>query len=148
MDAVEMVADAHECLALAPIAHRTQCKVLSQRGDIMSKKDFLRANEDASCAGKSLLELMWEELDETMDRLMVPGAAAETDKGQALGIAWCIALVTNPYHVNMEAIREEALERWEERNPEILCIHCGVVKGEEESAACPKRNGKKHKWDE
>lgn len=120
-DPVQVVADHSECLALAPIAFRTKCKVLSQRQEWMTemgkgkkgkKSDDSKPDE---CAGKSLLQLMWEELDTIMERLMTEGAANEDDRGMALGVAYCIALVTNPYHVDIEAVREEAMERWQEK---------------------------------
>lgn len=124
MDAVQAVADHHECLALAPVAHRVRCKVLAQRLEMMTpmgkgKKALKKqAMEEApSCAGKSLLEIMWEELDTIVERMMA-GAGAEDDKGMALGVAYCIAVVTNPYYVNVEAVREEAMERWEEKHGE------------------------------
>lgn len=42
---------------------------------------------------------------------------AET-RGQARGVAYCIAVMTNPYEPKMDDIREEAMERWERRHAE------------------------------
>jgi hypothetical protein len=68
-------------------------------------------------AGPTILEMMWQELDSVVDRLMEDGAQAEDgrDPGRAEGVAYCIAIITNPYEVNIEAIREEAMVRWETR---------------------------------
>jgi hypothetical protein len=98
-------------------------------------------------AGKTILEIIWEELDAIMDRLMSDGepskatligeledgatsrqAARELadewwetlrawgeERGQAQGVAYCIAVLTNPYHVDVDAIRAQAMERWQER---------------------------------
>lgn len=67
---------------------------------------------------KTLLAIMWEELDSVVERLMA-GAEAEDgrDPGRAEGVAYCIAVLTHsPGKVDMEAIRQEAMERWE-------CVH-------------------------
>jgi len=73
-----------------------------------------------STRGKSLLAMMWEELDSIMDRLMHPGSEAEDgrDPGRAEGVAYCIAVVQSPYAPNINDIRAQAVERWEERNAE------------------------------
>lgn len=99
-------------------------------------------------AGKSLIEIIWEELDTVLDRLMsdgepneevyaeefidksVSGAEGKADalhwrdkirewgeeRGQAQGLAFALAVLTNPYEVNVDAIREQAMERWEQAN--------------------------------
>lgn len=71
-------------------------------------------------AGKSLIEMIWDQLDEVMDRLM-DGSAEETDKGKAFGIATSLAILRNPYDVPaaLEAVRAEAMERWESRDNEV-----------------------------
>lgn len=97
-----------------------------------------------SCAGKSIIEQLWDELDRIMDILMeegepeepfngFPGASGEMvqyadfdkfveahltwgeTRGQAQGVAYAIAMMTNPYKVDVPAIKEQALERWEAR---------------------------------
>lgn len=72
-------------------------------------------------AGKSVLDLLWERLDAFVDELMAPaheGGELELAerKGHAYGMAEAIALVTNPYHPDIDAVRGEAMERWEQRN--------------------------------
>lgn len=87
-----------------------------------------------SCAGKSLLELLREEMDTVIDRLMSddrPDPDVEPDalspsmwleygeeRGQAQGLAYAIAVIENPYQVDVPRVKDEAMERWEERNEE------------------------------
>lgn len=83
-----------------------------------------------SAAGKSLLEKLWDELDVVMDRLMADGEPENAgypyhqddledyrswgeDRGQAQGLAFAIAIIENPYHPNMPAVKARAVERWE-----------------------------------
>lgn len=65
-------------------------------------------------------------LDEVVDRIMsdklnpaLPdgelGVPEPSDVGEATGIARVIALFTNPYKPNLDAVRAEAMHRWEER---------------------------------
>jgi hypothetical protein len=78
------------------------------------KADSLRPIRPASqaCQGKSILEMLWEELDAIVERLMA-GGNDEDDKGKAQGVAWAIALVQNPYLPDIEHVRAEAMDRWE-----------------------------------
>lgn len=64
-------------------------------------------------AGPSLIERMWHELDQIMDRLVEPGAEAEDglDKGRAQGVAYCLAILETPYQTDIERIRRIAMER-------------------------------------
>lgn len=69
-------------------------------------------------AGKSVLDLLWERLDAFVDDLMSTALLAtptEELKGRAYGMAEAIALITNPYHPDIEAVRGEAMGRWEQR---------------------------------
>jgi hypothetical protein len=97
-------------------------------------------------AGKSILDLLWEELDEVMDLLMEQGApdkdslASELHltsalsvarqlatewystlqewgelRGQAQGLAYAIAVLTNPYAADVPTVKKEALARWQSR---------------------------------
>lgn len=94
-----------------------------------------------SAAGPSLLERLWEELDAIMGRLMADGPPepkpeaiinhgldrpdplaewADTyrawgeERGQAQGVAFAIALITNPYAPDLPAVKAEAVERWQD----------------------------------
>lgn len=91
-------------------------------------------------AGKTLLEIIWEDLDRVMDILMegiipqYPNAnrtlrfswkqqaeewqAYGEERGQAQGLAYAIAVLTNPYHVDVDNIRLEAMKRWQQRTEE------------------------------
>lgn len=74
----------------------------------------------ADVAGKTVLDLLWERLDAFVDELMAPaheGGELERAerKGHAYGMAEAIALVNNPYHPDVDAVRGEAMERWEQR---------------------------------
>lgn len=75
-------------------------------------------------AGPSLLELLWVELDAVVDRIMgdraTHGVGAEDsgDKGEAVGLAKAISIFLNPYHPQLDAVRAEAMRRWESRQAE------------------------------
>lgn len=91
-------------------------------------------------AGMSILERCWQELDDIMNQLMseeLPavwsdehvrgkdpsdhiGVASEWMargelRGQAQGVAYCIAMITNPYEPDVPAIKKEARQRWDAR---------------------------------
>lgn len=111
---------------------------------IAPKKWFLEGGQKHDKhvnAGRSIIEIIWEELDAVMDRLMEEdepdvdhydegvqyqsirvGDFSEAVKvwgetrGQAQGLAYAIAVYTNPYLVNVPAVKEMAVERWEERH--------------------------------
>ena len=84
-------------------------------------------------AGKSVLDLLWEEMDTVYDQLVTEGepdvdpvrqpSTAATRyrewgelRGQAQGLAYAIALVQNPYAVDIPAVKVEAKRRFEEAN--------------------------------
>lgn len=104
----------HLSVAMARLVHPKDVKRAVER---LVKVNGLRPIRPASqvCGGKSILEMMWGELDAIVERLM-GGGAAEDDKGRAQGVAMCIALVENPYLPDVERIREQAMDRWEAQN--------------------------------
>lgn len=65
-------------------------------------------------AGKSIIQMLWDELDTVVCRIMSGDGAAEDgrDPGRAEGIATSIAIMTNPYQPSLDAIREEAMSRY------------------------------------
>ena len=82
------------------------------------------------CAGKSLLELLWDQLMEAYADLVAwkpiavdpdhPDWMNQDDaedrgrhKGACLGFATAIAIITNPYAPDVDAVRKEAAERYE-----------------------------------
>lgn len=73
--------------------------------------------DGASSRGPSILETLWEALDAEVDALMGSSDERSLDevKGTAYGIAYAIALMTNPYQINVDAIRAIAMERHAER---------------------------------
>lgn len=68
-----------------------------------------------SFTGKPLYHLLWDRMDAATDRVM-GGKASEREIGKALGLAEALAVFTNPYTPNPKAIREQAKDRWKERN--------------------------------
>lgn len=75
------------------------------------------ANPNATkVAGKSIIDLLWEEMDHLMDLLMEDHCEEpEWTRGRATGVAWAIALMSNPYLQNVDQVRTLAKERWEQR---------------------------------
>lgn len=78
--------------------------------------DVLRAaavnSGGSACGGETILDLLWQEMMAVYERLMT-GQAAEHDVGIAQGIAYAIAVMQNPYLPSIDAVREQAAERWE-----------------------------------
>lgn len=77
--------------------------------------------------GGTLLDIMWEDLIRCIDDLMHPDDYWDDDsgwdrtrmEGRAEGVAWCIAVLTqSPRPININAIKEEAMERWEAEQAE------------------------------
>jgi len=71
-----------------------------------------------SCAGRSIIEILWEDLDKTVDKLESPGAlrgARPVDIGRAQGLAYAIAVMYNPYAPDFNAVRDEAMDRYDDR---------------------------------
>lgn len=66
-------------------------------------------------AGKSIIDHIWEELDVTMDELMGGNYPDSEDRGYARGLATALAYMYNPINPDVEQIRADAVERWEER---------------------------------
>lgn len=71
----------------------------------------------ADVAGKSVLDLLWEHLDDFVDAVQEPVNEYEAAhaKGRAHGMAVAIAVVTNPYAPEVDEVKVQAMERWEER---------------------------------
>lgn len=82
---------------------------------------------------EALLEELWKELDTVVEHIMAEdepdvwereddgeesGSPLEWQKygewrGQAQGLAYALAIIANPYQPDVNAIRTEAMERWE-----------------------------------
>lgn len=81
--------------------------------------------------GKSLLDLLWEQLVQFVDDVQYNGDEPDRDhdglvsatamqewaeaRGRAHAMAVAVALVTNPYHPDVAVIKDDAMERWELR---------------------------------
>lgn len=81
-------------------------------------------------AGMSILDILWQEMDSVYDILIEEGKP-DTDpakkpikameeyrawgelRGQAQGLAYAIAVLTNPYATDVPAIKAEARRRYE-----------------------------------
>lgn len=93
----------------------------------MGKKDWLRDEDrDASCAGKSLVEMMEDMLDEEVEAF-APAVLRGDERtaeileaqGRARGIASCVALIRKPYYPDPDGIRDAAMSRFYDRHPEL-----------------------------
>ena len=79
----------------------------------------LRGQAFAVKPGPSILELLWRELDDQMGKLiaLMDQGWGESDpvrrgqSGHCLGLAKAIAILTNPYDPDVNAIRAEAVRR-------------------------------------
>jgi hypothetical protein len=99
----------------------TVAKAASVRSDnrLAGKKVQVTRDTATVPAGKSILELMWDELDALMEILMMPGDFDLDEdirwyRGRANGLATCIALVHNPYVPDVVAVRQLAKDRYEQ----------------------------------
>jgi hypothetical protein len=76
---------------------------------------LLPGTHPRSCAGKSLQEMVWDELMSVYERLVQGMEAADgRDPGRAEGLAMALAVMQNPYRPNIEIIRQQAATRYEE----------------------------------
>ena len=115
-------ADFRCCLKGLGSIKTPRCIIYEQRREIMSKASWLRGDENDgySCAGRSLLEMLEDELDESFDRLM-SGTYADDDeslnkaKGRAEGLTFAIAVIRGPYAPNLDATKGQAVVRYQER---------------------------------
>lgn len=70
-------------------------------------------------AAPTLLGQMWNALDAVVDRMMADEQDPDgRDPGRAEGIGLCIAIVVTPYGPDLDAVREEAMVRWQKRQEE------------------------------
>jgi hypothetical protein len=90
--------------------------MMGKKSKSKKKQAKLAAKWESECGGKSILEMYWDELDSLMLVLMDPEEnvveVAELRKGRAEGVAWCIAVLVNPYHPDINAIRGQAVDRY------------------------------------
>ena len=70
-------------------------------------------------AGQSIIEHIWSELVVTIDSLMT-GDPDDEERGYARGLATAIAYLYNPLDPDVDAVRSEAMERWQMQQPADL----------------------------
>jgi hypothetical protein len=71
-------------------------------------------------AGGSVREMLWAELDDVVDRIQKRVNKDKPprlrDVGQAQGLALALAILVNPFAYDVDAIRAEAMARYDARN--------------------------------
>lgn len=83
------------------------------------RDDDMAVPPENACAGRSLVEMMEDTLDGIFSYLKDTDMenADELDvaekKGQAQGVAMCIAIIRSPYYPDVTAVKAEAVRRWE-----------------------------------
>ena len=91
---------------------------LEDEAEVLSRVNAqAEAQRQAAGLGPSIYEQMWRLLDGAMDSLMTPpiGNHDELVKGQALGIAQCLAIIGDPLVKDVDDVRAMAVERWQAR---------------------------------
>jgi hypothetical protein len=98
---------------------RGYMRLSSEHANVMA--DLLRAAHvnagGSTCGGKTLYEMIWDEMMVVTDRLIgiqdAGGEPEPDDVGAARSLAWVIAIMQNPYLPNIDAVRQQVMERWE-----------------------------------
>jgi hypothetical protein len=77
-------------------------------------------------AGRSIIEMIWEQLDEAVNNLHEPEVTGNPFghallKGRALGLAEALAVLQSPYAPDVDEIRAQAASRYEARAAQGLC---------------------------
>ena len=79
-------------------------------------------SKPARFGGKSLIEKMWDELDDTVGLIQDEGPSSDVKAGlkkYAEGIAFCIAVMAEPYFTSVKGVSVEALRRWKMRTGQM-----------------------------
>lgn len=110
------VADSCELVLDLRSGHQTQRLQLTRHdGELIIEvlHTVLHPNTHRS----SPVQRLWAELDDVMDFLMVDDPEPE-DKARAKALAEAIAMLATPYseEPDIDAVRKEAVERWEQRD--------------------------------
>lgn len=79
-----------------------------------SNASLLDADKSRLTHGKSIIDMLWDELDTVVQRIMSEDGAAEDgrDPGRAEGIATALSILLNPYAPSLPEIREQAMQRY------------------------------------
>jgi hypothetical protein len=125
-------ADADCCLSDLGSIHTPKCIIDHQRKVIMAKGGQKGVDSPpGACIGRSLIEMLEDELDECVDWLNDAGPQPEMTiadmKGQAMGLAKSIAIVLNPYSPNVDGVRADSVRRrqWRVKAREAEDIESG-----------------------
>jgi hypothetical protein len=117
----------YRCCLSSLGTHPPVCRVMLERSEMSAEPRKTREIADeVICEGKSLREVMEFRLDQKVTLIMSWDGDPEVDdlllqmKGEALGIAWCIALITEPFLPNVDTVRQAAMGRYYEAHPEEL----------------------------
>lgn len=103
---------ARQCLKNNAAGYR--CEILRGQNEVCKPQP--------DCGGKSLIQMIWDELDQVMDRLLAEElhlddeGRTNVDRGRAHGLAISLSILLNPYNPSIDTIRAEAMERWNSRN--------------------------------
>lgn len=104
-----------------PLGDRPKRRATTPADDEKLEQEWRSVNRHRGYLGPSIIEMMWEELDRLVAFILDElGAAEETQnaKAQALGVAYCIALLQNPYTARLSredavnSVRQRAMERY------------------------------------
>lgn len=113
-----------QCLSIAGSKDSPVCAILASRDHLVvklykiGKEKYMDRVEqyEAYCADRSVKEIMEDELDSILERLMDDGEAADgQDKGRAESLCWAIALIENPYAPNMDQVKGKMMLRYERK---------------------------------
>ena len=111
MDACQTGVDVRAAACVRAIDRDLSCRVTNDRMNYMT-------SHRVDCGGKSLLELLWDQLMGCYRELMDVDWENPVDddirlQGETLGLARAIAIIVNPYAPDVDAVRAEAAERYE-----------------------------------
>jgi hypothetical protein len=113
-----------QCLSIAGSKDSPVCAILASRDHLVVKlhkigkeRYMSRGDYEAYCEDHSVKEIMEDELDVIIWRLMEQdeSAADGQDKGRGESLSWAIALVDNPYAPNMDIVKNKAMLRYERK---------------------------------
>jgi hypothetical protein len=69
--------------------------------------------------GQPTADMLWEQLDTVVDRIQARVERGlkprNTDVGEARGLATAIAIMVNPFGYDVDAVKDEAMERYADR---------------------------------
>lgn len=108
-------ADASCCLRNLGSVETPRCRILEQKGQLVGTKQTVSMS-NVDCSGRSIVEMLEDELDAVIDQLMEAGSeATEGEKGRAMGLSTAIAIIRNPYAPNVRSAKAQAMARWDSR---------------------------------